>query len=168
MCFLRKKVLYFCQLWTIHNAGADFVALYDQYLEQSILTASPLELVRTVYRLILENVRSAGKCIDSGDIMGRGKAVTKATDGILELLTSLNHQDGGAISKNLAELYSYMASRLLQGHMDQDRAPFDEVEKLVSTLLDAWETMESSETAAAADALYGSIPESYIPVSANF
>jgi flagellar protein FliS len=143
------------------------VAPYDQYLEQSILTASPLELVRTLYRLILGSVQEAGKCIDSGDIMGRGKAVTKATDGILELLTSLNHTEGGAISRNLAELYGYMAARLLQGHMDQDRTPFDEVEKLVSTLLDAWDAMESPVPNG--ESVYAAaVPEVYTPVSASF
>jgi flagellar secretion chaperone FliS len=142
------------------------VAPYDQYLEQSILTASPIELIRTVYRLILESVRDAAKCIDTGDIAARGKAVTKATDAIVELLTSLNHKDGGTISLNLAELYGYMASRLLQGHMDQDRAPFDEVEKLVATLLDAWEALES--TPPPVEAVYGSISEAYTPVSASF
>ena len=141
------------------------MAPYDQYLEQSILTASPLELVRTLYRLILESVQKAGHCIDSGDIEGRGKAVTKATDGILELLASLNHQQGGAISQNLAELYGYMASRLLQGHMDQDRVPFDEVGKLVSTLLEAWEAMDAAPPHG--ESLYGA-PEPYTPISASF
>ena len=142
------------------------MALYDQYLEQSILTASPIELIRTLYRIILQSVRDAGNCLDNGDIEGRGKAVTKATDGIVELLTSLNHQEGGAISENLAELYGYMASRLLQGHMDQSRAPFDEVEKLVLTLLDAWECLDVAPPAT--DSMYGAVPDAYTPVSASF
>ena len=139
---------------------------YDQYLEQSILTASPIELIRTLYRMIVESVREAAKCVDSGDIAARGKAVTKATDGIVELLTSLNHDHGGTISQSLAELYGYMASRLLQGHMDQNRAPFDEVEKLVMTLLDAWDAVDSVPPAG--EAVYGAAPGAYTPVSASF
>jgi flagellar secretion chaperone FliS len=139
---------------------------HDQYLEQSILTASPIELIRTLYRMILESVREAAKCVDSGDIAARGKAVTKATDGIVELLTCLNHDHGGSISQNLAELYGYMASRLLQGHMDQNRAPFDEVEKLVTTLLDAWDAVDAAPRAGGS--VYGAVPEAYTPVSVNF
>lgn len=139
---------------------------YHPYLEQSILTASPLELVCALYRIVLESVHTAARCVDAGDIEGRGKAVTKATDGILELLATLNHESGGAISRNLAELYGYMASRLLQGHMDQDRAPFDEVEKLVRTLLEAWEAVEAPATGA--EGAYGSVMEAYTPVSASF
>ena len=142
------------------------MAAHDDYLEQSILTASPLELVRTLYRLILESVQQAQRCIDTGDIAGRGRAVTKATDGILELLTSLNHQQGGEISRNLAELYGYMASSLLQGHMDQNRSQFDQVEKLVTTLLDAWDNTESGNPAG--DGSYGSTSETYTPVSVSF
>ena len=147
-------------------AGADFLQRYDQYLEQSILTASPIELIRTLYRMILESVQEAAKCVDSGDIAARGKAVTKATDGIVELLTCLNHDHGGSLSQNLAELYGYMASRLLQGHMDQNRAPFDEVEKLVTTLLDAWDALDAAPPAAGG--VYGGAPETYTPVSVNF
>jgi flagellar protein FliS len=151
----------------IHIAGADFVASYDHYLEQSILTASPIELVRTLYRLILESVQEAASCVDSGDIAGRGKAVTKATDCIMELLTSLNHQDGGSLSVNLSELYGYIAARMLQGHMDQNRACFDEVEKLVSTLLDAWQSLEVEPSPS--QAVYGAPADTtYTPVSASF
>jgi flagellar secretion chaperone FliS len=139
---------------------------YDQYLEQSILTASPIELIRTLYRMILDSVQEAAKSVDSGDIAARGKAVTKATDGIVELLTCLNHDHGGSISQNLAELYGYMASRLLQGHMDQNRAPFDEVEKLVITLLDAWDAVDSAPPSGAP--VYGAVSEAYTPVSVNF
>lgn len=142
------------------------MAQYDQYLEQTILTASPMELVRTLYRLVLDNVRQAAHCLVSGDIAGRGKAVSTATDALLELLTSLDHQQGGALSRNLSELYGYMASRMLQGHMDQDATPFDEVERLVSTLLDAWENVEFATPAAGS--VYGSVNEAYTPLSASF
>ncbi|HYP08560.1 MAG TPA: flagellar export chaperone FliS [Bryobacteraceae bacterium] len=142
------------------------MAPYEQYVEQSTLTATPLELVRIVYRVVLESVKDAARCVDSGDITGRGKAVTKATDGILQLLSSLNHEQGGAISRNLAELYGYMASRLLQGHLDQDRATFEEVEKLVTTLLEAWEGLDVPSTEQPNP--YGAIAEVHTPICASF
>ena len=36
------------------------------------------------------------------------------------------------MSRNLAELYGYMASRVLDGHVNQVSAPFEEVERLMS------------------------------------
>ena len=59
---------------------------------------------------------------------------------------------------NLAELYGYMASRVLDGHVNQVSAPFDEVERLMSTLLDGWENLGAQHIPAAA----------YAPISASF
>ena len=75
---------------------------YEQYLEGNVLTASPLELVRMLYRFVIDNVREASRCTQTGDIEGRGRAVNRATGGILELMTSLNHQQGGELSARLA------------------------------------------------------------------
>ena len=105
------------------------------------MTASPMELVRMLYRFIIENLGDARHCTMTGDIEGRGRAVSKATEGFLELLTSLDHQQGGEVSRNLSELYGYMVSRVLDGHLNQVSAPFEEVERLMSTLLDGWETV---------------------------
>ena len=56
----------------------------------------------------------------------------------------MNHQQGGELSARLSELYGYMASRLLQGHLEQSSEPFDEVEKLMLTLLESWENVDTA------------------------
>jgi flagellar protein FliS len=145
------------------------VSQYEQYLDGNILTASPLELVRTLYRFVIDNVRDASRYTQSGDIESRGRAVNRATDGLVELLTSLNHQEGGELSSSLGELYGYMASRLLQGHMEQSSGPFNEVEKLMTTLLESWENVDNhDDTHAFASPGYGATPEVYTPLNASF
>jgi flagellar protein FliS len=133
------------------------VSLYEQYAESNVMTASPMELVRMLYRFIIDNLGEASRCTITGDIEGRGRAVSKATEGFLELLTSLDHQQGGDVSRNLAELYGYMASRVLDGHVNQASAPFEEVQGLMSTLLDGWENLSGPQ-----------IPTAYAPISASF
>ena len=134
------------------------VSLYEQYAENNVMTASPMELVRMLYRFIIDNLGEASRCTITGDIEGRGKAVSKATEGFLELLTSLDHNQGGEVSRNLAELYGYMASRVLDGHVNQVSEPFQEVERLMSTLLAGWENLRVQQIPAAA----------YAPISASF
>jgi flagellar secretion chaperone FliS len=141
------------------------VSHYDNYIERSILTASPMELVRMLYGFVIENLAEASRCVETGDIAGRGNAVSKATDGLVELLTSLDHQQGGEVSARLAELYSYIVSRILQGHVDQDAAPFRESEKLMATLLESWEDVGQIAQSAGG---YGVTPEAYTPISASF
>jgi flagellar secretion chaperone FliS len=139
---------------------------YDQYLEGSVLSASPIELVRMLYRFVIDSLNDACRCTDGADIEGRGRAVTKATEGIVELLSSLDHSQAGEVSAGLAELYGYCASRVLQGHVEQDKAPFEEVSKLMSTLLQGWEQIESEGINQ--PAVYDSIPTSYTPINASY
>lgn len=129
------------------------------------MMASPIELVRMLYRFVIEQLQDASRCHRAGDIQGRGNATTKATDGIVELLNSLNHDQGAEVSRTLTDLYSYMAARVLQGHIDQDCGPFEEVEKLMATLLDGWTGIQEGAPAPAA---YGVVPAGYTPLSASF
>jgi flagellar protein FliS len=138
---------------------------YDNYLEGNVLTASPIELVRMLYRFVIERMGDAIHCSNAGDIVGRGLAVSRATDGLTELLCSLDHAHGGNVSRQLAELYGYCVSRVLQGHMEQDKTPFEEVDRLMSTLLQGWEQVGGAEIPARnAYAATGS----YAPVSASY
>jgi flagellar protein FliS len=74
----------------------------------------------------------------AGDIVARSRAVCRAVSAISELDGSLNHAEGGAISRNLAELYQYMRQRLTEANMRQKDAPLAEVESLLTTLSEAW------------------------------
>ena len=51
---------------------------------------------------------------------------------------SLDHEQGGQISRSLASLYSYMQERLIEANSKQAAPPLMEVEQLLSTLLEAW------------------------------
>lgn len=140
---------------------------YEAYLESNVLTASPLELVRMLYRFVIDQLNEASRCLDLGNIEARGKAVTKATDGILELMSSLDHSQASEVSASLAELYGYCASRILQGHIDQDKTPFLEVANLMSVLLQGWEQVKT-ETTLPASSPYETIPAEYSPINASF
>jgi flagellar protein FliS len=111
---------------------------YEQYLENSVLTASPVELVTMLYRIAIEATGDAKVCLQSGDIEGRTKAINRAFEALMELITSLDLTNGGDVADNLLRLYSYMQQRVLQAQCEQDAAPLDEVAKLLTTLNEAW------------------------------
>lgn len=112
---------------------------YKAYAECKLTGGNPASLVVALYEGAIEAVRSAKKCLASGDIMARGRATTKAVNILTELLVSLNHEEGGTVSRNLQQLYLYSQKRLLEAHTRQTREPLDEVEKLLSTLFEAWQ-----------------------------
>ncbi|MBC7924951.1 MAG: flagellar export chaperone FliS [Bryobacteraceae bacterium] len=125
---------------------------YDQYLENSVLTASPLELVTMLYRCALHGISDARRCLAAGDIEGRVRPVNRAFDAVTELSLSLDHANGGELSRSLNDLYAYITRQIVLGHTNQIDEPFAEAEKLLATMMESWQkiaTPEYSSTAAA-------------------
>jgi flagellar secretion chaperone FliS len=112
---------------------------YNAYLESRVLSADPLELVRILYRLAIDRIREARQHLASGDIAARSKAVSTASQALTELSSSLDHQQGGEMSRRLAQLYDYMQWRLVDASFHQSAGPLDEVLGLLTTLLEAWD-----------------------------
>ena len=111
---------------------------YGAYVEGSVFSGNPLGLVIALYEGTIQAVGRARQCLSANDAWGRAKAISKALELLTELLSSLNHKEGGDISANLKRLYSYMQCRLLEAHAQKAEAPMDEVERLLETLLEGW------------------------------
>ncbi|MDZ4796866.1 MAG: flagellar export chaperone FliS [Bryobacteraceae bacterium] len=112
---------------------------YDQYLESSVLTATPLELVTMLYRCALDGIADARRCLLCGDIEGRVRPVNRAFDAVIELSLSLDFDNGGELSRNLGELYGYITNQIVLGHCNQSDTHFAEAARLLTTLLESWQ-----------------------------
>jgi len=117
----------------------------ESYLENQVLTADPMELVRMLYRAAVDAVRDARKRLAAGDILERSNAINRAIAMIGELSGSLDQNGGGEIGRRLADLYSYMIQGLVQANLRQQDAPLAEVEALLTTLSDGWEQASCAE-----------------------
>ncbi|MSV35605.1 MAG: flagellar protein FliS [Bryobacterales bacterium] len=73
-------------------------------------------------------------------------------------MLSLDHTAGGELSRNLVELYAYMQTRLIDANTNQADPPLAEVERLLTTLADAWRAATAPPAVTIADT-------SYVPVS---
>ena len=71
------------------------------YRDREIQTASPGRLVVLVFDCALSNLLRARRAVQSGSIEQRVDAVGKAREAIMELLVTLNVDQGGAIARNL-------------------------------------------------------------------
>jgi flagellar protein FliS len=114
------------------------VNAHNQYLENRILGASPIELVEILYHAGSEAVRSARHCLRQGDIAGRSRAITRAELILAELASSVDREGGGALAGQLLDLYAYMQGRLAEANIQQREEPLQEVERLLATLHDGW------------------------------
>jgi flagellar protein FliS len=117
---------------------------YEKYREGEILAADPLELVELLYRAAIQSITDARQHLRAGQIRERSDAISKAGAILNELMQSLDHDKGGEISKNLAELYDYIQRQLLKANMEQIEAPLTEVNKLLETLLEGWQACSAA------------------------
>ncbi|HYA16816.1 MAG TPA: flagellar export chaperone FliS [Bryobacteraceae bacterium] len=108
------------------------------YLESRILSADPIELVNILYEHAILYTAQAREALAKRDIQGRSAKIGRVISILGELDSSLNHSAGGDISANLARLYQYMRERLLAANLKQQDEPLDEVERLLTTLAEAW------------------------------
>ena len=111
---------------------------HNAYLEEKILSADPVELVRMLYRAAIESVEAARGHRAAQRIAQRSCAISKAVEILMELNASLNHERAPEVSRRLGDLYDYMERRLLEANYEQVDAPLAEVLKLLETLAAAW------------------------------
>ena len=129
----------------------------DTYLENQVLTADPMELVRMLYQAAIDSVRDARRHLAAGDIMARSNSISRAQAIVAELNASLDHKAAGEISRNLAALYNYIRQRLMEANFQQKDAPLADAEGLLATLSDAWKqaAMKTESAAVGAGVLAG-------------
>jgi flagellar protein FliS len=113
---------------------------YQEQIDEEVLAASPLKFVHLLYRAALDSIASARRYLRLGDIRARSRAISKAMLIVTELSLSLNRNEGGELSRNLAELYAYVESLLIKANFEQCDPPLAEAERLLGTLAEAWET----------------------------
>lgn len=115
----------------------------EAYRHTEARSRSPLELVVMLYDGALRFVAEAIAADASQNMRERGQAISRALAIIGELQGTLNLKDGGHIATQLDELYGYMQSRLLDVTLHKDKKGLVEVQKLLTTLRDAWTQIAS-------------------------
>ncbi|MEZ5351233.1 MAG: flagellar export chaperone FliS [Bryobacteraceae bacterium] len=108
------------------------------YRENEVM-ADPIELVRMLHRGGVDALGKARQGLRDGDIAGRSRQITRASEILNELTASLDMEAGGELSQRLLDLYDYMQRQLHEANFHQVEEPLVEVEGLLMTLLQGWE-----------------------------
>jgi|UniRef100_A0A7V3REJ0 flagellar protein FliS len=112
----------------------------DQYIESSILTASPEKLVEMLYDKALELVKIAISNID--DNVKSNSALLRAEDIILYLNAILDIEKGGNIAKTLRELYDFVYRQLVAGNVSKDVKKLEVARDIIQEMLNTWKDAE--------------------------
>lgn len=116
------------------------------YQSQSILTASPGQLVLLMYDGALRFMAQARAAFALPEDAPRrietiNTSLLRAQAILGELRSNLNFEAGGEVATNLDRLYDYHLRRLFEANLRKDEVPLIEVEGLVRTLRESWADM---------------------------
>ena len=120
------------------------------YRARQIQTASPARLVVLVYEAALANLLRARRAVETGNVEDRVTSVGKARDAIMELLVTLNTDEGGEVAKNLKALYAFILSELVDVARRNDGARLETVIRMVTELHSAFDALASDPAKAPA------------------
>jgi len=101
-------------------------------------TADPHGLITMLMDGALERMRFARGCIATGNVAGKGEAISKAIEIVGGLQSSLNHDVRTPLVGQLEGLYDYINRRLLHANLHSDSDAIDEVSRLLGQIRASW------------------------------
>ena len=132
---------------------------YSKYLETEVYSADPLKLVCMLYRGAIDATGAARRHLKNRQIRERSRQILRAVEILRELTRSLDPQYD-QISRPLRDLYAYMQTRLIEANAKQIDEPLAEVDRLLSTLLEGWNSVVPTAPPA--------VEEAYQPMSCTY
>jgi len=108
------------------------------YLEERILSATPLELIEILYDAAIDRVRTARLHLQAGDPMARSHDVSKALAILSELTLALDGKEAKDSAATYSAIYLYLQKRLTEAHAQQSDTIFAEVEEMLGSLAENW------------------------------
>ncbi|TLS17598.1 MAG: flagellar export chaperone FliS [Betaproteobacteria bacterium] len=121
-------------------------------VETAVTTASPVQIVVLLYEGAISAIATAKGEMERRNVAQKAKLINKAIDIIEGLRNALDFQQGGDIAPSLNDLYLYMVQRLSIANLKNDPSILDEVSRLLTELLGAWEILANGTNTPAADA----------------
>jgi flagellar secretion chaperone FliS len=108
------------------------------YRQQSILTATPGQLVVMLYDGCLRFLHQAAFALREGKAGEAGARLSRAEAIIDELLDTLDLEKGGVVASRLQGIYVFCNRHLLEARAAGDPEMIDKVAELLGELRDAW------------------------------
>jgi flagellar secretion chaperone FliS len=108
------------------------------YKQQSILTATPGQLVVMLYDGCLRFLQQGALSMRDGNIAEAGSRLSRAEAIVEELLSTLDMEKGGVIASRLQGIYVFCVRQLMEARLERDAEKIDKVAELLSELRDSW------------------------------
>jgi flagellar secretion chaperone FliS len=108
------------------------------YKQQSILTATPGQLVVMLYDGCLRFLQQGALSMRDGNVAEAGSRLSRAEAIVEELLSTLDMEQGGVIASRLQGIYVFCVRHLMEARLERDAEKIDKVAELLCELRDSW------------------------------
>src|SRR4029078_13273701 len=109
-----------------------------EYLESSILSTQPAELIEMLYQVSIQSLRKAIGYLKSGDALARAREVSVGQEAVNELMAALDRSVGATFTQTLAALYAYVQQQILKGHAGKSEEALHRAMEILTTLHEGW------------------------------
>jgi flagellar protein FliS len=117
-------------------------------VDTDVLAASPHQLITLLFDGALRSIDTAVAQINSADIEGKGRSITKAIEIVGGgLAASLDMKKGGELAVQLASLYDFVVRQLVDANIGNDTTKLGEARKVLSQMRQNWVDMGAATTA---------------------
>ncbi|MDX2369460.1 MAG: flagellar export chaperone FliS [Colwellia sp.] len=114
---------------------------YQQTNKSTAQQASPYQLVAMLFQKLLDNIATAKGAISQNNLSKKGTEISNAIAIIGVLEGSLDFEQGGEVSENLASLYKYCSEQLLVASTNNDIEKLEEVIKILLPIKSGWDSI---------------------------
>lgn len=121
------------------NAGIKaFQAYKETGTSTAIIDATPYQLTALLFKALLDKLAIAEGAISRGDVLARCDAISKATNIVMELKSTLDLENGGDVANELDRLYEFSISELLDANSQKSIEKIRSVRAVISQINEAW------------------------------
>lgn len=117
-------------------------AVYANVEEESL---NKEELLLKTYEKILEHLNVAALAIDNGDVKTKAESLTKVTNALTVLQSSLDFENGKEIAENLYRIYDFCILELVKANALNDRKKVEDVKDIIETIYDGFKKVVEGE-----------------------
>ncbi|MBA6223188.1 flagellar export chaperone FliS [Colwellia sp. MB02u-18] len=114
---------------------------YQQVNKSTAQEASPYQLVAMLFQKLLDNIATAKGAITQKNYEKKGAELSNAIAIIGVLEASIDFEQGGEISNNLASLYLYCSEQLLLASTNNDIDKLNEVAQILIPIKSGWDSI---------------------------
>jgi len=113
------------------NPYATYVKLDEEFLSKK-------ELLLKTYEEIIGHLNVAVLAIDEGNIKAKAESLSRVTDALTVLQSSLDFENGKEIAENLHKLYDFCILELVRANAFNDKKRVEDVKSIIETVYDGF------------------------------